>query len=96
MTGPQTTAAEIAKIAEMITHDHQSLSVDSGTACLLAPGFVRRSFGMVHRLVLGVATNLAQCGGYAMTRNATAAIKMAPARNTSRLMMAAFFAICSG
>ena len=43
MTGPQTTAAEIAKIAAMITHDHQSLSVDidSGRRVCLR----RRSLG---------------------------------------------------
>jgi hypothetical protein len=40
--------------------------------------------------------DLARCGAYTMTRNATAAIKMALARNSSRLMTAAFVVVFSG
>jgi len=35
MTGPQTAAAEIAKITAMIAHDHQSLSADCATVATL-------------------------------------------------------------
>jgi hypothetical protein len=34
MTGPQTAAAEIAKITAMRAHDHQSLSADCATETL--------------------------------------------------------------
>jgi hypothetical protein len=42
-----------------------------------------------------ISVELAHCGAHTMTRNATPATKMAPARNTSRLKTAAFFAVCS-
>ena len=41
MTGPQTAAAEIAKITAMMTHDHQSLSEDCAAVATLA--FLRAS-----------------------------------------------------
>jgi len=41
MTGPHTAAAEIAKITAMMTHDHQSLSVDCAAVATLV--FLRAS-----------------------------------------------------
>jgi len=44
MIGPQTAAAEIAKMTAMIAHDHQSLSAGAG---LYVFAFTWRAFGMV-------------------------------------------------
>jgi hypothetical protein len=96
MTGPHTAAAEIAKITAMITHDHQSLSLDCVADALLVLAFTWRAFGMVHLFVVALLGELAHCAGQYLTRNARAAIKIAAARSSSTLRTAAFFAVCSG
>ena len=92
MTGPQTAAAEIAKITAMRAHDHQSLSpdiaTDFGTARLLAAGFVRRSFGMVH-LSLGLVGGADGLQRSKPDEKCDGRDQDCAARNTSRLMTAA-------
>ena len=53
MTGPQTAAAEIAKITAMRAHDHQSLSADCATVATLASlrALTRRTFATAISLV---------------------------------------------
>jgi hypothetical protein len=52
MTGAHTARVETAKIAPMITHDHQSLSGDAATwlveGGLFVLAFTWRAFGMVN------------------------------------------------
>jgi hypothetical protein len=66
MTGPQTTAAEIAKITAMITHDHQSLSADCAAVGTLA--FLRASTLRTFATAILLGTTCEKkwaCGGLA-------------------------------